>query len=299
LDNAEHKCDLCKTPFISPFTLATHQLYSCPAICECALRNLKPDGTATYSGDEAGTSDDEGKLKIVEDAFKYRKKKVLNKKNSKSKKILEKMSNASETDENIKSNCKNESEPRNDKIIPANMNTTLDENSVSTSALQTTETQTKLNGNDNGGRTNSSVDPPGKELSTAQKSNANEEEKLSLVSGSESLKNEAELNSTTQQLKVPLKMVLKLKSIVDNVTLSFKTNESSSKKISKVPNVLTTNNCSSGNVDENINVISNDCVDVLGNERGLDESEKLLAKNGESELLNNAFVYSVERRKSS
>jgi hypothetical protein len=279
LDNAEHKCDLCKTPFISPFTLATHQLYSCPAICECALRNLKPDGTTTNSEEEAGTSDDEGKLKIVEDAFKYRKKKILNKKNSKSKKILEKMSNLSETDENIESNCKNE-------IIPANMNTTLDENSVSTSnALQTTETQTKLSGNDNGERSNSSVDPPGKELSTAQKSSANEEEKRSLVSGSESLKNEAELKTTTQQLKVPLKMVLKLKSIVDNVTLSFKTNESSSKKISKVPNVLTTNNCSSGNVDENINVISNGCVDVLGNERGLDESEKLLAKNGESELL--------------
>jgi superfamily II DNA helicase RecQ len=215
----------------------------------------------------------------------------LNKKNSKSKKILEKMSNLSETDENIESKCKNESEPRNDKIIPANMNTTLDENSVSTSnSLQTTETQTKLSDNDNEERSNSSVDPPGKELSTAQKSNANEEEKLSLVSGSESLKNEAELNTTTQQLKVPLKMVLKLKSIVDNVTLSFKTNESSSEKISKVSNVLTTNNCSSGNVDENINVISNDCVDVLGNERGLDESEKLLAKNGESELLNNACV---------
>ena len=71
---------------MSPFTLATHQLYSCPVTCAFALQD-SPEGTPTCSEVEPESSDDEGKLKIVESTLKSRKIRGLNKKDSKVTKV--------------------------------------------------------------------------------------------------------------------------------------------------------------------------------------------------------------------
>lgn len=71
---------------MSPFTLATHQLYSCPVTCAFTLQD-SPEGSTTSSEVEPESSDDEGKLKIVESTLKCRKIRGSNKKNSKIKEV--------------------------------------------------------------------------------------------------------------------------------------------------------------------------------------------------------------------
>ena len=295
MDNPEHKCDLCKTPFVSPFTLATHQLYSCSAICGCALGDLSK-GTTTNS------EEDEGKLKIVEDVFKCKKNKLLNKKNSKSQKLLGKIPNG--TGEKTKSICKNNSENENvhkhGKIKPVyqlvkDISTGLDfgfsdhhdENGVSISnVLKTDEIQTKSSNIDEEEKSFSSIDPPGKEPGTAPKSNTTNEDKPSLA-GSKGTTDETALNNLIQEVKMPLRMVLKLKNIVDNVTLAYKKNELHPATQTKASALITaSSNARSGKNDDKKDVISRGCVNknALENEPGLDVTRnamKLLAKNGE------------------
>ena len=81
-----YKCNVCKTAFMSPFTLATHQLYSCPITSAFTLQD-SPEATTTCSEAEPESSDDEGKLKIVERTLKCRKIRGLNKKDSKITKV--------------------------------------------------------------------------------------------------------------------------------------------------------------------------------------------------------------------
>ena len=96
-----YKCDVCKTAFISPFTLATHQLYSCPVTCAFVLEDSAPESTKTCSEDEPESSDDEGKLKIVEKTSKGRVNRRSNKKNLRIKKVSK---NCASTSKSLKSN---------------------------------------------------------------------------------------------------------------------------------------------------------------------------------------------------
>ncbi|CAB4021842.1 zinc finger 525-like, partial, partial [Paramuricea clavata] len=266
----DYKCDRCKTPFISPFTLATHQLYSCPATCEFMLRNL-PESTTTYSENDPGSSDDEGKLKIVENAFEGKKSKFLNRKNSKSKKVVEKAPNANKIEalkralkqkniETIYKNKKIENKNRDSEIstvsfskdngssLKANqrvkdlkfLNATLNfgtsnENGVSTNeVLKTIKKETELINITNEKECRSSIELLGKELSVTQSSNTSKNNELSCTK-KKTVPKDVKLSNSVQEEERPLKVVLKIKNIAENAAPPDQTNETN------FANVSTTN----------------------------------------------------------
>ncbi len=258
------------------------------------LRNPTEVAT-TYSEDEAGTSDDEGKLKIVEDVnFERRKNKLLNK-NSKSKNLVEKTSNANRIEGFKNENKKKDKHSKisavsfsNDYSSFITIQPTKDfsandsnfgisnENSVPTSnAPKTIRKETELSNISKDKEPCNSIKLPGKELNVTQNSQASKGQELSFAS-SKTIRNEDERGSSAQEGKVPLKVVLKIKNIADNPTLPYKISEVHSKALTNASTAIensqvaainaTTNSTSQ---EANMEVISNSCVnkDILGKER--------------------------------
>ncbi|CAB4016172.1 Hypothetical predicted protein, partial [Paramuricea clavata] len=262
-----YKCDRCKTPFISPFTLATHQLYSCPATCKIMLRN-PPESTTTYCENDPGSSDDEGKLKIVESAFESKTSRFLNRKNSKSKKVIERAPNANKIEalkralkqKNIESICKNkkiENKNRDSEISTVSfskdngssrkvnqrvkdlkfLNATLNfgtsnENGVSTNeVLKTIEKETELINITNEKECRSSIELPRKELSVTKNSNTSKNNELS-CNKKKTMPKDVKLSNSVQEEERPLKVVLKIKNIAENAAPLDQTNENN---LAKVP----------------------------------------------------------------
>jgi hypothetical protein len=290
------------------------------------LRNPTEVATTTYSEDEAGTSDDEGKLKIVEDVnFERRKNKLLNQ-NSKSKNLVEKTSNANRIEGFKNENKKKDKhskisavsfsndyssfitiQPTKDFSAASNFGIS-NENSVSTSnVLKTIGKETELSNISEDKKPYNSIKLPGKELNVTQNSQASKGQELSFAS-SKTTRNEDELGSSVQEGKVPLKVVLKIKNIADNSTLPFKTNEVLSKALTNASTTIensqvaainpTTNSTSQ---EANMEVISNSCVntDILGKERLCEADGKHLraTENTIKVLKKGKFVHVFQRFK--
>ena len=171
-----YKCDVCKTAFISPFTLATHQLYSCPVTCAFVLEDSAPESTKTCSEDEPESSDDEGKLKIVEKTSKGRVNRCSHKKNLRIKKVSK---NCASTSKSLKSTVK--------------------------------EASNQLN------------DVPGKELGKNSKSSTCKRNDIPRSTTSKTKPNPLKTRHSDQEIKTPLKVLLKIEGSAENAALPGKT----------------------------------------------------------------------------
>lgn len=224
------------------------------------LRN-PPESTTTYSENDSGSSDDEGKLKIVENAFESKKNKFSNRKNSKSKKVVEKAPNANKIEalkqKNIENICKNnkiENKNRDSEISTVSFNKdngssskanqrvkdlnatlkfdTSNGNGVSTNeVLKTIKKETKLINITNEKECRSSIELPGKELSVTQNSNTSKNNEFS-CSKKKTMPKEAKLSDSVQEVEGPLKVVLKIKNIAENAAPPDQTNETNFAKVS-------------------------------------------------------------------
>lgn len=204
-----YKCDVCKTAFISPFTLATHQLYSCPVTCAFVLEDSAPEGTKNCSEDEPESSDDEGKLKIVERTSKSRGNRCSNKRSSKIKKVGE--------------NCASSSK----SLKTAGEDTELSCNNTSENHSFNTSSHLK--------------EVPAKEL--GQKSNSCTSKRRDVPSCtsqgacSKTTPYVPKMRHSDQKIKTPLKVLLKIKASVENAVLPGKTGN-----VVKLANFSTTMN---------------------------------------------------------